>query len=144
MFESLTGLSMDKVESLLSLAGVPCISELTCPKALLTSIFIHWGIVHLAGNMFFLWIVGDNVETVMGSLRYTLLFLLSGVVGTLTQAVFTVVHGVPPYPLFIVGASGAIAGVMGAYLLLWPGATHCMCMGQKPLLGIFREVYCRL
>lgn len=104
MFKSLTGMSVSDVRSLLPLAGVPCIVDLSCPRTLFSSIFIHWGIAHLVGNLVFLWIVGDNVETDMGSLRFALLFILSGLIGTLTQAVFTVFHVVPSYPLFIVGA----------------------------------------
>ncbi len=103
-------------------------ADLACPGSLLYSMFIHWGLLHLTGNLFFFWIVGDNVETVLGSVRFALLYLGSGLVAGIVQAVNTMTLGYPPYPVFIAGASGAIAGVMGAYLLIWPGAEHCWCV----------------
>lgn len=86
-------------------------------EALLTSQFLHGGWMHLAGNMLFLWIFGDNVEDEMGHLRYLLFYLACGVAAGLAQVAFEPNARVP-----MVGASGAIAGVMGAYLLLFPKA----------------------
>lgn len=85
---------------------------------LLTSMFMHGGWLHLGGNMLFLWVFGDNVESAFGSLKYLLFYLFCGVAASLAQIAFNVNSGVPT-----LGASGAIAGVMGAYLVMFPGAT---------------------
>jgi membrane associated rhomboid family serine protease len=82
-----------------------------------TSMFLHGGWFHLIGNMLFLWIFGNNVEDVLGRGRYILFYLCCGVAAALTQAVSNYSAHVP-----MVGASGAIAGVLGAYLLLYPHA----------------------
>jgi membrane associated rhomboid family serine protease len=84
---------------------------------LLASIFMHGGWVHIVGNMLFLWIFGNNVEDRMGRLRYALFYLVCGVLAALTQLATDPSSGVPN-----IGASGAIAGVLGAYLLLYPRA----------------------
>jgi membrane associated rhomboid family serine protease len=82
---------------------------------LLTSLFLHGSPLHLAGNMLYLWIFGDNVEEILGGLRYVLIYLMCGVVGTLCQIV-----AAPNSLIPTLGASGAIAGVMGMYLLWFP------------------------
>ncbi len=82
---------------------------------LVTSMFLHGGWLHIAGNMLYLWIFGRGVETALGAPRYLALYLLSGVVAALTQALVDPSSEVP-----MIGASGAIAGVLGAYLLLYP------------------------
>jgi membrane associated rhomboid family serine protease len=86
-------------------------------RALLTSQFLHGGWLHLAGNMLFLWIFGDNVEDEMGHLPYLVFYLVTGVLSGLSHVVSDPLSFVPT-----VGASGAIAGVMGGYLLLYPKA----------------------
>ena len=84
---------------------------------LVSSMFLHGGLMHLAGNMLFLWIFGDNVEDRLGHLGYLLFYLATGIAAALAQ------YGVDPYSgIPTVGASGAIAGVMGGYLLLFPRA----------------------
>jgi len=82
---------------------------------LVTSMFLHGGWLHLIGNMIYLWIFGRGVESALGSGRYFVLYLVSGVVAALTQALVDPSSSVP-----MIGASGAIAGVLGAYLLLFP------------------------
>lgn len=82
---------------------------------LLTSMFMHAGWLHLGGNMLFLWIFGDNVEDAMGHLRYLGFYLLCGVVAGLTQVAVDPSGTIP-----LVGASGAIAGVLAAYVVLFP------------------------
>jgi membrane associated rhomboid family serine protease len=82
-----------------------------------TSMFLHGGILHIAFNMLFLWIFGNNVEDSMGRPRFLLFYLLAGVVAAYTQALLTASSTVPA-----IGASGAIAGVLGGYLLLFPRA----------------------
>src|SRR6185436_14635094 len=81
----------------------------------LTSMFLHGGLMHVAGNMLYLWIFGDNVEDRMGHGRYLVFYLLCGIAAALAQTI-TVPDSVVP----MVGASGAIAGVMGAYFVLYP------------------------
>ena len=83
-----------------------------------TAMFIHGGWLHILGNMLFLWIFGDNVEDAMGHLRYAVFYLLVGVIAGSGQAAVSVDSLTPA-----IGASGAIAGVMGAYIVLYPGAT---------------------
>jgi membrane associated rhomboid family serine protease len=81
----------------------------------LTSMFLHGGFLHAAGNMLYLWIFGDNVEDRMGHGRFLAFYLLCGTAAALAQTVM-----VPDSPVPMVGASGAIAGVMGAYFVLYP------------------------
>ena len=82
---------------------------------LITSTFLHGGWMHLLGNMWFLWIFGDNIEDILGHGKYLLFYLACGAAAGLTQAYLTTDPRIP-----MVGASGAIAGVMGAYLLKFP------------------------
>lgn len=84
---------------------------------LLTAIFLHGGFMHLAGNMLFLWIFGDNLEEEMGHMPFLLFYLICGIGAGLMQLASD-----PGSPVPTVGASGAIAGVMGGYLLLFPRA----------------------
>jgi membrane associated rhomboid family serine protease len=84
---------------------------------LISSMFLHGGWMHLAGNMLFLWIFGDNIEDEMGHLPYLGFYLLTGIAAGLIHYLSAPYSGVPT-----VGASGAIAGVMGGYLLLYPKA----------------------
>ncbi len=86
-------------------------------ETLLTSIFVHGGFMHFAGNMLFLWIFGDNLEDILGHIRFLLFYLATGIGATLVQVLADPMSGIP-----VVGASGAIAGVMGGYLLLFPRA----------------------
>lgn len=88
------------------------------PLTVLTATFIHGGWLHLIGNMLYLWVFGDNVEDALGHLRY-LIFYLVAAVGAVALQVAVDQNGVVP----MVGASGAIAGVLGAYLVLYPTAT---------------------
>ena len=84
---------------------------------LLTSMFIHGGVLHFVGNMIFLWVFGDNVEDRLGHVRYLVFYLAAGVAASWTQIAINMDSEVPT-----IGASGAIAGVLGAYLLLYPFA----------------------
>ena len=83
--------------------------------ALVTSMFLHGGWLHIAGNMLFLWVFGDNVEDTMGHVRYLLFYLLCGLAAGLSQVVIDADSTIP-----LVGASGAISGVLGAYIVLFP------------------------
>src|SRR4029079_10374956 len=82
-----------------------------------TSMFLHGGWMHILGNMWFMWIFGNNVEDAMGRFRFVVFSLLTGVAAALTQVFITPASAVP-----MVGASGAISGVMGAYIVLYPRA----------------------
>ena len=85
---------------------------------LLTGIFMHGSIMHLAGNMWFLWIFGDNVEDDMGPLKYLLFYLATGILASLAFVAFNSTGEAALTPCL--GASGAISGVLGAYLVLHP------------------------
>lgn len=89
---------------------------------LITSMFMHGGIAHLFGNMLFLWIFGDNLEHTMGHVRYTIFYLVCGLIASLAHVLTTVMFATDPSSLLIpsLGASGAISGVMGGYILLHP------------------------
>jgi membrane associated rhomboid family serine protease len=82
---------------------------------LVTNVFVHVSLIHLAGNMLFLWVFGDNVEDAMGHLRFGAFFLICGTIGSLAHAFAT---GEQHRPL--IGASGGIAGVVASYLILYP------------------------
>ncbi len=101
-----------------TLAGTPgTVSSLPEWTTLITSQFLHGGWMHLLGNMLFLWIFGNNVEDELGAPKFLVLYLLSGVLATLTQWWFYPLSTVPS-----LGASGAIAGIMGAYIIRFPRA----------------------
>lgn len=85
------------------------------PATLITSMFLHGGWMHVIGNMWYLWIFGDNVEDRLGHGRFIVFYLLCGIVAALGQIVID-----PSSTLPTIGASGAIAGVMGAYFVLYP------------------------
>jgi len=87
------------------------------PLTLITSMFLHGSILHLFFNMLYLWIFGNNIEDFLGSFRFVLFYLLSGLGASLTHIIFNPNSQIP-----MIGASGAIAGVLGAYLILYPGA----------------------
>ena len=86
---------------------------------LLTSMFLHGGLGHILGNMLYLYVFGDNVEDVLGHARYLFFYLACGALASLSHVVATLVTGGNPY-LPSLGASGAISGVLAAYLLLFP------------------------
>ena len=89
---------------------------------LIFSMFMHGGIAHIGGNMLFLWIFGDNIEDRMGHLRYLIFYLVCGVLASLAHVFVTAMFATDPGSLLIpsLGASGAISGVLGGYLLLYP------------------------
>lgn len=85
--------------------------------SLFTSMFLHGGLLHVGGNMLYLWIFGDNIEDVTGHFRFIVFYLVCGVAAAYSHALFDAHSRVP-----MIGASGAISGVLGAYLLLFPRA----------------------
>jgi membrane associated rhomboid family serine protease len=111
---------------------IPCRLAGPCPAALariaddlphpwltiLTSMFLHGGPLHIGGNMLYLWIFGNNVEDTLGHGRFLAFYLASGVAAAAGQTLVT-----PSSPVPMIGASGAVSGVLGAYMLLFPYAT---------------------
>ncbi|MBI4789408.1 MAG: rhomboid family intramembrane serine protease [Chloroflexi bacterium] len=95
----------------------PIEAPLSIWATLVTSQFLHAGWAHIIGNMLFLWVFGDNIEEVLGHLGYLVFYLVSGIAAGIVQVV---VSG--PIPIPAIGASGAIAGVLGAYIVLYPWA----------------------
>lgn len=93
---------------------------------LFTSIFMHAGWVHLGGNMLYLWIFGDNVEDRFGHIKFIAFYLLCGLAATFAQLAFNTTSNIPN-----LGASGAIAGVLGAYILLFPQGKVRVLQGQQ-------------
>ena len=91
--------------------------EIPWPLTIVTSMFVHGGWLHIIGNMWFLWIFGDNLEDRMGPVRYLLFYFACGILAAGTQVLAT-----PDSLAPMVGASGAIAGVLGGYILLYPTA----------------------
>jgi membrane associated rhomboid family serine protease len=102
----------------------PAVRHHEVVETIFTSMFMHGGILHIAGNMLFLWIFGNNVEDSLGRVRFLLWYLLAGVAATAAQTVVTLAFGsARDASIPNVGASGAIAGVLGAYFLLLPRAS---------------------
>ncbi|HZO50612.1 MAG TPA: rhomboid family intramembrane serine protease [Gaiellaceae bacterium] len=117
--------------SVLDYGYLPCRVDDTCPGlgsswalTVFTSMFLHAGWEHLLGNMLFLWIFGNNVEDAMGRVRYLVFYVLAGLAATATQTLVTLSSTDPSAERIPnVGASGAIAGVLGAYFVLLPRAS---------------------
>jgi len=89
---------------------------------LITSVFLHGGILHLLGNMLYLFIFGDNVEDRFGHLQYLFLYLFFGIIGGLTHSAIAMMYGESEAIIPAIGASGAISGILGAYLIFFPNA----------------------
>jgi len=95
----------------------PQIGAVAPELSILTSMFLHGGLMHLFGNMLYLWVFGNNIEESMGHGRFVAFYLLCGLVAAMTQAMID-----PDARAPMIGASGAISGVLGAYLVLHPKA----------------------
>ncbi len=107
-----------EVHQILGLQETPFTVYIT----LLTALFMHGGIAHIFGNMLFLWIFGDNIEDRMGHVRYFIFYIVCGILASLAHVMTTIMFSTDPGSLLVpsLGASGAISGVLGAYLLLHP------------------------
>jgi membrane associated rhomboid family serine protease len=101
-------------------------------ETIFTSMFVHGGLLHLGGNMLYLWIFGNNVEDAMGHIRFVIFYLASGIAAALTFAYMDPASSIP-----MVGASGAISGVLAAYMLLFPRARVTVIV---PLIIIFYPI----
>jgi membrane associated rhomboid family serine protease len=120
--------------------ATPCRLTSACPvpgdfpspiATIFTSMFLHGGLLHVGGNMLYLWIFGDNVEDTLGHARFAALYLVAGVAAALTQVATNPRSSVP-----MIGASGAVSGVLGAYILLFPFAGVHMLV----IFGFFARV----
>jgi membrane associated rhomboid family serine protease len=119
------GMDMDRLQaSVIHFGTVPCELTGACLRngglgwgELITSMFMHGGWEHILGNMLFLWVFGNNIEDSMGHVRFLLFYLICGVAAGLAHVLFSPLSQTPA-----VGASGAIGGIMGAYVLLYPQA----------------------
>ncbi len=102
------------------------------PQTLLTHMFLHGSWLHIIGNMWFLWVFGDNVEDRLGKLRYLLFYIISGLGAAFIQMFVSFIFGGANIPM--VGASGAISGVLGAYMWMFP---HARILALVPILFFF-------
>ena len=109
----------------------PDIAVLPGWATVFSSMFLHGGIMHIAGNMLFLWVFGNNVEDAMGHGRFIVFYLLCGIAAALAQGLSDTASEIP-----MIGASGAISGVLGAYLILHPRAEVFSLL----FLGIFIQI----
>jgi len=87
------------------------------PMTIFSAMFMHGGLLHVGGNMLYLWIFGNNIEDVMGHIRFFIFYLICGVAASLAHIVMETGSRIP-----MIGASGAVAGILGAYILLFPKA----------------------
>ena len=102
---------------IMSLKDVSPANFLPPPFTLLTSMFVHGGIFHVFWNMLFLWIFGDNIEDRLGKIKFIIFYLLTGVAASMAHVAMNPDSAIP-----LIGASGAIAGILGAYIVLYPRA----------------------
>lgn len=130
--------SLEALHVTRALALVPCVANGTCIPSILPSMFAHGGVLHLIGNMFFLYIVGDNIELTLGRARYLVIYFAAGIYGALVESVIDL--GIQPLnpSIYLIGASAGISGLIGAYLVLYPGSAMCYCIGINLLARCFR------
>jgi membrane associated rhomboid family serine protease len=107
----------------------PQLAVVPAPMTVLTSMFLHGGLLHLGGNMLYLWIFGDNIEDRMGHGRFVVFYVLCGIAAALAQALPDMSSTTP-----MIGASGAVSGILGAYVLLYPRANVLVAL---PLFIVF-------
>ncbi|RYG57438.1 rhomboid family intramembrane serine protease, partial [bacterium] len=103
---------------------------------ILTAMFMHGGWAHLLGNMLYLWIFGDNVEDAMGHVKFLLFYLLCGIIATSVQIMASQMSGGVNLYIPNLGASGAIAGVLGGYLMLYPTKSVRVLIGFFGLISV--------
>jgi membrane associated rhomboid family serine protease len=102
-------------------ALVPSSVNFLNPETLIpfvTSMFLHGGFLHIISNMWFLWIFGDNVEAKLGAIKFILLYILAGIIGGASQFLINPTSDIP-----MLGASGAVSGILGAYFIMFPAAS---------------------
>jgi membrane associated rhomboid family serine protease len=116
--------------------GAPIFPEKRLALSVLVSLFLHGGLLHLLGNMWFLWVFGNNVEDELGRVRFLLFYVACGIAAALAQTLLSAAAGDVLVPM--VGASGAIAGVLAAYMVFFP---HARVLTAIPILIVIRLVY---
>jgi membrane associated rhomboid family serine protease len=121
-FNQVESCGIDPARVPLDAPGAAAVEQLSDPGknvwiAVVTSMFLHGSVLHIGGNLLFLWVFGNNIEDTFGKVGFLVFYLVGGVVATLTHVALNQDSTVP-----LVGASGAIAAVMGAYLVLFPNA----------------------
>lgn len=105
------------------------------PWGIFTSIFLHAGIIHLVSNMWFLWIYGDNIEDRCGRFTFIRVYIMAGITGNLLHALFSFFQS----PIPVIGASGAVAGIMGMYMVRFPWA-NIRCLFLLIIFPIFLNI----
>jgi membrane associated rhomboid family serine protease len=100
---------------------------------LFTSMFMHGGLMHMGGNMLYLWIFGNNIEDRLGHARFLVFYLIGGLVAALSHVLFAPSSEIP-----MVGASGAISAVLGAYMVAYPRASRCPLLGCRIFVRFIR------
>ena len=103
-------------------------SNLIVIGTMISSMFLHGGLSHIIGNMLFLWIFGNNIEDIMGPFRFIIFYLLCGIIACLAQGFYSLHQGTGAADIPMIGASGAISGVLGAYLIKFPKAKIDTCI----------------
>ncbi|MBN1562084.1 rhomboid family intramembrane serine protease [candidate division KSB1 bacterium] len=103
--------------------------------AIFSSMFLHGGLMHIAGNMLYLWIFGDNIEGICGHGRFILFYLVCGVIAFSSHFIFDPASDIP-----MVGASGAISGILGAYLVRFPRARVHIIVPLFPVVWLWRRL----
>jgi len=115
-----------------------CLMSGRCFLELIFSMFSHAHIFHLIGNMFFFYVFGDNLEITLGRLKYLLVYFASGVVAAYVHALITLAFNPNAIHIPMIGASGAISGILGGYVILYPGAATCWCIGWRFIFKCFK------
>jgi len=115
-----------------------CVLSGSCWGQIVNGMFAHADLIHIIGNLFFLYIVGDNVEITFGRLRYLIIYFASGVAAAFTQSLYALALSPGTLGVLMVGASGAISGLIGAYLLTYPGSAMCYCIGFRWVFKCFK------
>jgi membrane associated rhomboid family serine protease len=111
---------MNALEVFIRQFGLVPAKVLEQPHTLLTHMFLHGSWFHIIGNMWFLWVFGDNIEDRLGKFRYLMFYILTGLAAAITQTIISLLFGGGNVPM--VGASGAVSGVLGGYMKLFPHA----------------------
>ncbi len=138
LFLPLLGYIYDPYKALEFFPSAICVLSLTCLREVFLSMFVHVDPIHLIGNMMFLYIVGDNVEISLGRIKFLIIYFSAGLMGAFIQSMYTIAFDIGRAYTIMVGASAAISGLIGAYLVLYPGSTMCWCMGFRFIFRCFR------
>lgn len=124
-----------KLTAMIPVYGFSPTNLIVRPYVIFSSIFMHANLLHLLSNVWFLWLFGDNIEDKYGKFPFLVMYLIAGLIGNLTHVLFTGFQSQVP----VIGASGAVAGVMGSYLVRFPGSkVRCV------FLLVFYPIFLRI